>query len=285
VLSASAVDDAQLVGAGRLQALRRAQHGVEGRRRVRPAAVGHGHGADAVGDAQRHFGHLDPGALQGDDAVAARGQLEAAAQGDAVQRRDHRLLHLVEVHQQARAVARVLRRRIRIAQHVHEAADVAAGAEGLGAIAGDDEAGHRRVVLEAADDGEDLVVHLVMQRVHGLGATQGDQLHVAEVVDQDVAQEALVGVEGPRRHRHAGAFAAQADQGLAGGLFAEGTHQVERTLLEAQRQAAAEVEVGRIADLAVDDVHALREEDAQQALADRLRGGRSRLRPFCRAAP
>jgi hypothetical protein len=42
--------------------------------------------------------------------------------------------------------------------------------------------------------------------------------HVAQVVDQDVAQEALVGIEGPRRHRHAGAFAAQADQRLAGGL-------------------------------------------------------------------
>jgi hypothetical protein len=69
-----------------------------------------------------------------------------------------------------------------------------------------------------------------------------------------------------------GALAAQPDQGLAGGLLAEGAHQVERALLEAQCEAATEVEVGRIADLAVDDVHALREEDAQQALADRLGG-------------
>jgi hypothetical protein len=77
-----------------------------------------------------------------DDAVAAHRELQPAAQRHAVQRGDHRLLHGVEVHQQARAVARVLRRRVGVAEHGGEAADVGAGAEGPRAVAGEDEALH-----------------------------------------------------------------------------------------------------------------------------------------------
>jgi hypothetical protein len=138
--------------------------------------------------------------------------------------------------------------------------------------------------LEAADDGQDLVVHLVMQRIHGFRPAQGDDFDAVEVIDQDVAQEALVGGEGPLRHRHAAALLAQAHQGAAAGRLAQVAHQVERAVLEAQRQPAAEVEVGRIADLAVDDVHALREQDAEQALAMALAVSAAR-RPSCRAAP
>ena len=39
--------------------------------------------------------------------------------------------------------------------------------------------------------------------------------------------------------------------------------------LEAQRQPAAEVEVGGVADAAVEDVDGLRQQHAQQAVADR----------------
>jgi hypothetical protein len=111
-------DDAEFVGARRLELLGLAQHAVEGRGGLRPAAVGHHHGADAGHDAERDLRQLHPGALQRDDAVAAHRQLEAAAQRHAVQRGDHRLLHRVQVHQQARAVARVLRAAAGVAQHI-----------------------------------------------------------------------------------------------------------------------------------------------------------------------
>ena len=93
----------------------------------------------------------------------------------------------------------------------------AAGAERPGAVAGEDEAGDFRIVFVATDDGEDLVVHLVVQRIHGFGPAQGDDFHAVDVVDQDVAQEALIGIEGALGHGHAGALLAQAHQRRAAG--------------------------------------------------------------------
>jgi len=50
-----------------------------------------------------------------------------------------RVLHRIEVNQQPRAVARILDRRLCIAQHARKATDVRAGAESARTVTGDDE--------------------------------------------------------------------------------------------------------------------------------------------------
>ncbi|MFO1301880.1 MAG: hypothetical protein U1F17_16210 [Burkholderiaceae bacterium] len=126
-------------------------------------------------------------------------------------------------------------------------------------------------MLVAPDHREDLVGHLVVQRIERLGPAQRDHLHPVDVVDQHVALEALVVGERALRHRHAGALASEALEDARGLGFAERAHQLERAALEAERDLAAQVEVGRLADPAIEDVHRLREQHPEQALAHRGR--------------
>ena len=58
-------------------------------------------------------------------------------------------------------------------------------------------------------------------------------------------------------------------------VVAEPAHQLERPGLEAEREAAAELEVFARSDVSIENVAGLRDQDAEQPIADRRRGSAS----------
>ena len=62
IVVGQSADDAQFMGARRLQARGLAQHGIEGRSRRRPAPVRNDHGADTRRNTQGHFRQLQQAA-------------------------------------------------------------------------------------------------------------------------------------------------------------------------------------------------------------------------------
>ena len=256
------------MGVLRLQLASQAQHVVEDRSRFWPAAVGHGQGADARSDAQGDLRQLHPGAGCGHHGVTAQGQFQAPAEGHAVDGGNYGLLHGIQVHQKPRAIAGEAGGSLGITEQLREAPDVGAGAEGTGAVTGDDKAEYILVIFTLADDVQELVGDGVVEGVHGLGATQGDDHHTIDLVHQQEATEVQVLGQRPSGHGHARAFGGEAFQDALHFLSAEFVHQLQRPLLESQGQDAAEVQVLWRAYPAVEDVHGLGDEDAEHAVAD-----------------
>ena len=132
---------------------------------------------DAAGAGEQADARLrqpEAGMVGGDDDVARERQLEAAADGDAVDRGDHRL-RAVEVARDAPE------RRPRVALDVTAVGrprgrdlEVVAGAERPLARPGEDRDPHVGVVAEVLPDLGELEVGLEVQRVHHLGAVQRD---------------------------------------------------------------------------------------------------------------
>ena len=104
---------------------------------------------------------------------------------------------------------------------------------------------------------------------------------IVDVVDQHVALGRQVG----RRARGAaagmpGRSRTKRSSTRAHSARAERAHQLQRPRLKPERRAAAEVEVGGVADAAIEDVDRLRQQHAEQAVADprALRSRRPRSR-------
>src|SRR3984957_12559552 len=131
-----------------------AHHGVERRRGLGPAPIGDDHGAEPRHDAEKNFGQLQRSIAQRDDAVATQRQFQPAAERHAVKRGDYGLGHAIDVQQEPRAVAGVLRCRFRIAEHLWKSADVSAGRESARTITRNDKTAHRGIVFELPDHAE-----------------------------------------------------------------------------------------------------------------------------------
>jgi hypothetical protein len=214
--------------------------------------------------------------------ATAQRQLQPAAERHAVERGDHGLCHAIDVQQEPRAVARILRRGLRIAEHLWKSPDIGAGGKSARAVASDDKAMHRGIALALPDHAEDLVGQFVVQRVERFGAPDGDDFHAARVIDQNRAMKIPVVGRSAFRQRQARPFF---DETLADAAYfrgAELAHQFQRAGFEAKREAAAELEVGRLADIAIENVAALRNQNAEQAVADRRRGVRRNRHGFAR---
>ena len=167
-----------------------------------------------------------------------------------------------------------------VAQQRREAADVGAGAERPRAVAGDDEAGDRRVVLVAPDHGEDLVGHLVVQRIQRLGPAQRDDVDAVEVVDQHVALGPLVvgaaarsatGMPGRSRAKRS-RMPRRSRRRRRSRISSSGPRLKPSATRQPRSRSAA------LADAAVEDVDALRQQHAEQAVADRAPPSRARPR-------
>ena len=84
-----------------------------------------------------------------------------------------------------------------------------------------------------------------------------------------MSPEVAVLAQGAGGHGHPGPLGAQAREDAGDLLVTELLHPLEGPAAEAEGQLAAQIEVGKVADSAVDDVHRLREEDPKQPIADR----------------
>ncbi len=154
-------------------------------------------GAAGAGQhAERDLGQAELGrAAAGDPQVGRHRDLEAAADGVAVERRDHQLRRLLEPRQRLVGVQAevVLEVRVRRLEHV----DVGAGAEDLLAGAGEHDDVDRRVEAGLEDAVVELAHHLV-----GVGV--GRRVVEGEVGDPlpdlVVHQRARSGLDGVLRH-------------------------------------------------------------------------------------
>ena len=108
-----------------------------------------------------------------------------------------------------------------------------------------------------------------MQRIERLRPANCDELHVVNVVDQHVARVRIGG-----RRRGSG-NPARLDRGADALdlLVAHTAHQLERPGLEAEREAAAKLQVFARSDVSIKNVAGLRDQDAEQPIAN----GRRRI--------
>ena len=144
-------------------------------------SVGHAHNpgqplgaAEAGGDAQAHLGLAELGLLAGQPDVAGHGQLAAAPQGEAVDGGDGGLGQVLQLQENPVAVGTE-----GLALHGGEAghlADVRPGHKGP-ARPGDN--GHQdlRVILHLIQHGVQVLQHLLVQGVEGLGPIHGNNAH------------------------------------------------------------------------------------------------------------
>ncbi|VTR68962.1 hypothetical protein DESC_720340 [Desulfosarcina cetonica] len=129
--------------------------------------------AGAGNHRQPGFGQAHAGPLGGDTDIRGQGQFGAAPQGDAVDRRDHRLVELLDGSEKiADGEDIFLDLQGRIGNPFLQ---VGTGAKGFLARAGDDD--HAHAGVEA--NGGNLGLHGVQQRpvegIHHLGPIQGDE--------------------------------------------------------------------------------------------------------------
>src|ERR1700685_1772111 len=154
---------------------------------------------------------------------------------------------------------------------VRNAPDTGPRREGARSIAGDDKAGHRGIILEPPDHNEDFVSQLIVQRVERLGTPDGDDFDIAQIIHQHEAKKILVIARGTFRQRQARPFFCKALADTGHFRRAKLAHQFQRPRFETKRQAATELEVRRAADAAIENIAALRHQDAEQAVANRRR--------------
>ena len=140
--------------------------------------VGHPHdagqalgAAEAGGDAQTHLGLAELGLLAGQADVTGHGQLTAAAQSEAVHRGDDGLGEVLQLQEHTVAVHTELLGLY--GGKILHLADVGPGHKGA-ARAGEDEHQHLVVGLRRVQDGVQILQHLVVQGVQGLGTVHGD---------------------------------------------------------------------------------------------------------------
>jgi hypothetical protein len=152
--------------------------------------------AAARDDGQVDLGEPELRVFGGDADVAGQGQLEAAAEGVAADRRDDRLgapIHLAaEVHAPPRLAELGGHRRLQ------ELPDVGARREGLVAAARDHHRAHGVVGAQSREDLEQLAAHGLVHGVVHVGAVQGDGGHPVGLLVADglVVRRRRVGHEG-----------------------------------------------------------------------------------------
>jgi hypothetical protein len=136
---------------------------------LRAGAAGH--------DAQAHFGQREARAGRGIDEVAGERDLEAAAEGVAVQRRDHRQR---EFHQRHEAALEQLVLCLPVGgRHAVALLEVGAGAEGALAGTGQDDAAQRAGLgRQARPQLEQVASHLAVERIQHLGTVEARHEHV-----------------------------------------------------------------------------------------------------------
>ena len=108
-----------------------------------------------------------------------------------------------------------------------------------------------------------------MERVQRLGPADGEHLDTLELINQHVPPERVGNARSGSQGPASGALAPQTLQHSLDFRRTAGPHQLERPGLEAEREATAELEVGRGADPPIEDVDRLRKQDPEQAVADR----------------
>ena len=156
---------------------------VLGRDRARQAFGRAEHTAGIRDDADIDLGEGELGLVGRDDHVAGKRQLEAAAEGDAVHRGDHRLFqieHLGQAGETADTVILVLGRRL----------EVPPGGKEAPLAPGHDGDAERGIVAEG---GEGLAEATARRRIEGIGLGS-----VERDLDEMLAANDLHGI----RHRH-----------------------------------------------------------------------------------
>ena len=116
--------------------------------------------------------------------MTGHGQLAAATQGEAPDRRHHRLAELLDAVEHALAADRPL-------PALHgtlpgQLADVGPGHERLLARSGQDHAPHRGVTAEGGERGVQLFHRAVVEGVELVGPVHGDGGHPVPTLDDDV---------------------------------------------------------------------------------------------------
>ena len=92
-------------------------------------------------------------------------------------------MHPVHKHLHFGAVSGILGRGLRIAQHGGKFADIGTGGEGRRSVAGDNESPYSGIIFVAGQHIQNLVGNLVIERIHGLGAADGNNLNPFHIIN------------------------------------------------------------------------------------------------------